>query len=135
MVVGNNIEEKQNAKEKLIGDGQVLSDATYKLKDSVFVMRETEGISNDVQIELVSHTDRLNKNKEKLITIDEVIIILMQDLTESNQLITKMAAIIRRNKLVCGVVFGIVILACIIITAMMIIKKNKENAANNTPAK
>lgn len=77
MVVGNNIEEKQNAKEKLIGDGQVLSDATYKLKDSVFVMRETEGISNDVQIELVSHTDRLNKNKEKLITIDEVIIILM----------------------------------------------------------
>jgi hypothetical protein len=56
-------EEQQNGKEKFIKEGQLLSDATYKLKDSVKVIRDTEGISNDVQIELVSHTDRLNKNK------------------------------------------------------------------------
>ncbi|CAM6000842.1 unnamed protein product [Sphagnum balticum] len=57
--------EKQNGKEKFLKDGQLLSDATYKLKNSVKVIREAEGISNDVQIELVSHTERLNKDKEK----------------------------------------------------------------------
>jgi len=35
----------------------------------VKVIRETEGISNDVQIELVSHTERLNKDKEKVLGI------------------------------------------------------------------
>ncbi len=42
-----------------------MSDATYKLKDSVRVMRETEAISDSVQVELVSHTERLNNMKEK----------------------------------------------------------------------
>jgi hypothetical protein len=51
-----------------------MSDATYKLKESVGVMRVTEGISNDVQIELVNHTDRLTRNKEKLGVIDEVLV-------------------------------------------------------------
>lgn len=84
-------------------------------------MRETEGINDGIQIELVAHTDRLNKNREKLLTVNE-------DLTESQQILTKMAAIIRRNKLVLSVVLGAVVLAIIIIVSFVIIKKNKASA-------
>lgn len=98
-----------------------MSDATYKLKDSTKIMRETEGINDGIQIELVAHTDRLNKNREKLLTVNE-------DLTESQQILTKMAAIIRRNKLVLSVVLGAVVLAIIIIVSFVIIKKNKASA-------
>lgn len=129
------IQEEHSQKEKFIGEGQLLSDATYKLKDSVSVMRQTEGISNDVEVELVNHTDRLNKNKEKLLVIDGVMCFLNQDLSESQKLISRMSAIIRRNKLVLGVVVGAIILAGIILTAMLIIKKNKAEGASGSASK
>jgi hypothetical protein len=56
-------------------------------------------------------------------------------LTESQKLLTKISAVIRRNKLVLGVVLGLVILAIIVITSMLIIKKNKANNAANTTTK
>lgn len=49
-----------------------MSDATYKLKDAVKVMRETDDMSNSIQVELVSHTDKLNRMREKPQVINEV---------------------------------------------------------------
>lgn len=118
------MQEEQNAKEKFIRDGQELSDATYKLKDSTKMMRDTENINDGIQVELVSHTERLSKNREKLLGVNE-------DLAESQQILTKMAAIIRRNKLVLSVVLGAVVLAIIIIISFVIIKKNKQNQTTN----
>lgn len=41
----------------------MLSDTTYKLKDSVRVMRDTEDISNNVGVELVRQTQQMKGQK------------------------------------------------------------------------
>ena len=50
-----------------------MSDATYKLKNSVQTMRETEELNNSIQIELVGQTERMSRMSEKPRAINEVL--------------------------------------------------------------
>jgi len=76
-------------------------------------MQDNETMSNGVQIELASQTERLKQNQHKLTTINE-------DLTESQLLVRKIGSLMRRNKLVVGGVFCSIVLVLIVVLVVTI---------------
>lgn len=85
----------------------MLTDTTYKLRDSVRVMHETLDISNGIEMELVGQTEKMKKNKEKLLEIQD-------DVGSSNRKIKSMMLRVRKNKLVLGGVLGLVLMIGIV---------------------
>jgi len=70
-------------------------------------------MSNGVQVELASHTERLRQNQHKLTIINE-------DLTESQLLVRKISSLMRRNKLMVGGVLCSIVLVLIIVLVVTI---------------
>ena len=86
----------------------MLSDTNYKLKDSVKMMHETLEISDNIQVELDSQTNKMKANKERLIEMRD-------DIGSSERKIKGMMLRIRKNKVVLGGVLGLVTLIFIIV--------------------
>lgn len=86
----------------------MLSDTNYKLKDSVKMMHETLEISDNIQVELDSQTNKMKANKERLIEMRD-------DIGSSERKIKGMMLRIRKNKVVLGGVLGLVALIFIIV--------------------
>lgn len=71
------------------------------------VMHETLDISNGIEMELVGQTEKMKKNKEKLLEIQD-------DVGSSNRKIKSMMLRVRKNKLVLGGVLGLVLMIGIV---------------------
>ena len=71
------------------------------------VMHETLDTSNGIEMELVGQTEKMKKNKEKLLEIQD-------DVGSSNRKIKSMMLRVRKNKLVLGGVLGLVLMIGIV---------------------
>lgn len=79
-------------------------------------MHDNEAMNDGIQLELVSQTERLKKNQQKMGSINE-------DLTESQLLVRKIGSLMRRNKLVVGGVLCTIVL--VIVIALVVTIKNR----------
>lgn len=89
----------------------MLSDTTYKLKNSVQLMHETEQIGQNVEIELASHTEKMKTNKERLI-------VMRDDIGSSEGRINSIMMRVRRNKLV--LLGALALVALIVVVAVVV---------------
>lgn len=94
----------------------MLSDTNYKLKESVRVMRENEEISNNVEIELVNHTKKMQNNKEQLLE-------MQGDIESSGQKIKSITLRIKKHKLTLIGSISVVLLIGIIALIVHFSKK------------
>jgi t-SNARE complex subunit (syntaxin) len=89
----------------------MLSDTTYKLKDSVKVMHDTLEISNNIEIELTNQTDTMKRDKEKLIDMQD-------DIKISSTKIRAIMVRVAKHKFI--LIITLAIIAIIVIIALSI---------------
>jgi vesicle transport through interaction with t-SNAREs 1 len=110
-------QEGENYNSKLIRQGEMMSDTTYKIKDGVRVMHETMEISHNIGDQLEDHTGRLINNRKKLGGIGD-------DLTKSGKVVRTMMNRIRKNKFILFSILGLIFLVIIIILGVHFSKQN-----------
>lgn len=93
-----------------------MSDASYRLKEGLGLMHETEGISVNVGTTLAGHTEQMENSKSKLGLI-------RGDLTQSLKIIKTMLGRVRRNKFILFAVLAVIFLIIIIVLGVHFSKK------------